>query len=361
MKRSMKKPVLITLVALLLIAGLFYSQRSVLTAFIMDRGLEQRLGQSIMDELADGLHVVLCGAGGPMPDPKRSGPCAAVIAGKTLVVVDSGTGGSRNLTSMQIPQGSIDALLLTHFHSDHIDGLGEMAMNRWVTAANTRPVPVIGPPGVKAVVAGFNQSYAQDAVYRHAHHTDLVAPLSGKGMRAVETVLPAKGESNTVFEKEGLVVTQFQVDHDPVKPSVGYRFDYKGRSVLISGDTAKSATVEKMARGVDVLVHEALSKNMVTMIEDKAKSKQLPIIEKIMFDILDYHTSPTEAAEIAAAAKVKYLLYYHVTPAMMFSGMDNLFLEGVSDIYSGPVTIGVDGSAISLPADSDAIEYNEWM
>lgn len=330
-------------------------------SFLMERGLDTRLGANMMDDLEDGLHVLLCGAGSPMPDPKRSGPCAAVIAGETLVTIDAGTGGSRNLGVMQIPLGKISAQFLTHYHSDHIDGLGEMSMMRWVNSANTSPLPVYGPQGVETIVNGFNLSYGADAQYRNDHHTDLVAPLSGKGMVAHQFNAPAEGELLTVFEKDGLTVSTFLVDHAPVHPAVGYRFDYKGRSVVISGDTAKSANLQQFSNGVDVLLHEALNREMVAMMENTAKKKNFSILEKIFIDITDYHASPVEAAEIARDAKVGHLMYYHIVPALVAPGMESLYLKGVSDVYDGPLTIGQDGSMISLPANSQTIISNELL
>jgi len=328
---------------------------------IMQTVANKRLGQDATADLVDGLHVILCGAGSPLPDPKRSGPCVAIVAGETLVIVDSGTGGSRNLGAMNIALGNIEALLLTHFHSDHIDGLGEMAMNRWVQAANTAPLPVIAPKGGKAIVDGFNQAYSQDAIYRQAHHTDQVAPLSGKGMLAREFDVPEMGESTVVLEKDGLIVRAFRVEHEPVSPAVGYRFEYKGRSIVISGDTAKSANLEAMAKGADVLVHEALSKELLGVINQAAKNNGNTILAKITFDIVDYHTSPVEAAEVAEAAGVAHLLYYHIVPALVLPGMESIFLSGVDDVYHGPTTVGIDGSFISLPANSDALESGNLL
>jgi len=351
----------ITVLALCVVAGGLYSQRIPLTKVLIERVAEQRLGKSIVPDLDDGLHVILCGAGGPMPDPKRSGPCVAVIAGDTVITVDAGTGGSRNLGAMQVPMGEISAQLLTHFHSDHIDGLGEMAMMRWVNAANTSPMPVIGPIGTATVVDGFNRSYSFDAQYRHAHHSDLVAPLSGTGMVAQEFTPPADGERVTVFEKDGLSISAFTVDHEPVHPAVGYRFDYKGRSLVISGDTAKSANLEAMSQGVDLLIHEALNRELIGIMERTAKKTGNAIIEKIMFDITDYHASPVEVAEIATGAKVGHLMYYHVVPALIAPGMASAYLEGVSDVYEGDITLGQDGSMISLPANSEAIESNNLL
>ncbi|NIB43695.1 MBL fold metallo-hydrolase [Pseudomaricurvus alkylphenolicus] len=330
-------------------------------AFIMEKAAESRIGQSMTDDLEYGMHVILCGAGGPMPDPKRSGPCVAVIAGETVVTFDAGSGGPRNLAAMQFPLGKINAQFLTHFHSDHIDALGEMSMMRWVNAANTAPMPVYGPEGVENVVKGFNLSYGADAVYRHAHHTDLVAPLSGKGMVAHTFSAPAEGELLTVYEKDGLKISAFAVDHEPVHPAVGYRLDYKGRSVVISGDTAKSTNLERFSENVDLLVHESLNRKMVGIMEAAAKKNKVSIMEKILFDITDYHASPVEAAETAQAANAKHLMYYHIVPALVAPGMESLYLEGVSDVYDGPVTLGEDGTMISLPANSEAIKTENLL
>jgi ribonuclease Z len=323
--------------------------------------VEQRLGGNSVSELEDGLHVVLCGAGSPLPDPVRSGPCVLIIAGDTLVTVDAGAGSTTNLLEMQVPLGNISAQLLTHFHSDHIDSLGKLGMMRWVNVANTSPLPVIGPVGTKSVVAGFNLAYAADAQYRHDHHSDLVAPKSGAGLIAKEFPSPEPGVMVTVFNKNGLTVKAFSVDHKPVYPAVGYHFEYKGRTAVISGDTTKSKNVEMAAKNVDLLVHEALSNVLINLIQVTAKSKHMPILEKVMFDIPDYHTSPVEAAQVAAAANARHLMYYHIIPALPAPGMEALFLKGTDDAYQGPITLGVDGSVITLPANSDEILEDDWL
>ena len=352
----MKK--LILLLIFTLIGALIYSQRATISMTLMERVAYNRIGKSIVPELNDGLHVVLCGAGSPLPDPKRSGPCVTIIAGTTVVVIDAGTGSGRNLNTMQIPVGQVASLFLTHFHSDHIDGLGELAMLRWVNAANTSPLPVVGPTGVGKVVQGFNLAYAQDAIYRNAHHADVVAPLSGTGMTAIEVPTPRAGEAKIVFEQDGLVVQMFSVDHAPVSPAVGYRFDYKGRSVLLSGDTAKSANLQSMATGVDLLVHEALAPHLVNIMNKAAAGTGNTIVQKITHDILDYHASPVEVAEIAEDVDAGHLLYYHIVPALPLPGLEAAFLRGVSAVYQGPVTVGVDGTTISLPAGSDEIKLH---
>ena len=227
----------IALAGIAIVAAVLYAVRAPLSTALMGRLLERAMSTNMLTTLPDGLSVVLCGAGGPLPDAVRSGGCVAVVAGDNMVIVDAGTGGARNLNPMGLPIGEVDAVFLTHFHSDHIDGLGELATLRWASAAHTEPLPVHGPEGVDEVVAGFNRSYAQDAVYRNAHHGDTVAPLSGQGMQAVPHMQPPEGEALVVYESDGLTVQMIKVEHDPVEPAVAYLFAYKGRSALVSGDT----------------------------------------------------------------------------------------------------------------------------
>ena len=345
---NIKLTLLITAIALsgCLPAGI--SQR------IMEKGLESRLSDNTLNELEDGLHLALCGAGGPMPAPEASGPCVLVIAGKRMFVVDTGTDGTRNIGRMGYPLGDVEAVLLTHFHSDHIDGLGELATLRWASGANEKPLPVYGPDGVENVVAGFNQAYSQDFVYRHAHHGDAVAPSSGAGLVAKAFTPPQDGVLATLIDDDVLTVEALAVNHKPVAPAVGYRFSYKGRSLLITGDTVKSANIEHFAQGVDLLVHEALAKNLVSLMNKVANDVGNTVMAQITHDILDYHTSPLEAAETAKAAKVGHLLYYHIVPPMVLPGQKTLFLDGADAVFSN-YTIGEDGVTFSLPAGSDKI------
>jgi ribonuclease Z len=249
----------------------------------------------------------------------------------------------------------VEAVFLTHFHSDHIDGLGELGLLRWTAGSHRLPLPLYGAEGVNEVVQGLNQAYRLDAVYRTAHHGSEIVPPTGAGFRAREFEEPGPGESTVVFEKDGLRVTMFKVEHPPIKPAVGYRLDYKGRSVVVSGDTSKSDNLARFSTGVDLLVHEALSPELMGVIQHAAETAGNRTIAKISADVLDYHASPVEAAQIAASAGVGHLLYYHIVPPMPIPGLASVFLAGVREVYEGPLTIGRDGTSISLPADSDAI------
>lgn len=348
------KKFVIVLGGVAVVALLVFSQRTTILTKMMEKGIESRLGADITENFVDGLHLALCGAGGPLPAPKASGPCVVIVAGQHMFVVDSGTDGVRNLARMGYQPGGIEAVFLTHFHSDHIDGLGEMATLRWVSVGNTEPLPVYGPDGVQKVVKGLNKAYAQDAIYRHEHHGDTVAPLSGKGMVAEPFPLPADGELETVYDQDGVKVQALAVPHDPAKPAVGYLFSYKDRNLLISGDSSKSANIAKFSEGVDLLVHEALAPNLVMMMNQAAKKNGNRPMEKVTLDILDYHASPVEAAETARDAGVGHLLYYHIVPPLVVPGQEVLWLDGADDIFS-EFTIGEDGTAFSLPAGSTEI------
>ncbi len=347
-----KTGIAIAVIAVFLV--LAYSQRDAIVGRVMPNAIETRMAADRIADLGDGLHLGLCGAGGPLPAPKASGPCVAVVAGGKLFVVDSGTDGPRNMGRMGLPPGRLAAVFLTHFHSDHIDGLGEMATQRWAGGTYESPLPVYGPEGVERVVDGFNQAYAQDFVYRHEHHGDLVAPTAAAGVVALPFEKPAMGELATLYDQDGIKIEALTVEHLPVDPAVGYRFSYGGRTLLITGDTIKSDNIIKFSEGIDLLVHEALAPNLVMMMNQAAQNIGAPGMAKITIDILDYHASPVEAAETAKEADVGHLLYYHIVPPLIVPGQDVLFLDGAEDIFPD-YTIGVDGVLFSLPANSDEI------
>ncbi|MGE0820821.1 MAG: MBL fold metallo-hydrolase [Candidatus Binatia bacterium] len=353
----MRKGLVRILFELAIIATLVFVFRASLAMYVLQLGAKCNIAANIVSSLPHGLHLILCGAGSPMPDPQRSGPCVAVIAGTKIFVVDAGSGGGRNLLRLQVPTGSIAAVFLTHFHSDHIDGLGELGMLRWVGAANTTPLPVYGPTGVEQVVAGFNQAYQADSAYRTAHHGVAVAPPEGAGLTAQAVTAPTDGTPVTVWDADGVQITAFAVGHSPVSPAVGYRFDYQNRSLVISGDTKKSVSVANQAKGIDLLVHEALAANLVAIMSRAAAEAGNKSMEKILRDIPDYHTTPVEAAEIAAASGAHALLYYHIVPPLRIPGLEAAFLQGVSKVYKGQVVVGRDGTMVSLPSGSAEITF----
>jgi ribonuclease Z len=346
--------VLVSLLALGLGAVAWFF-RGPIALRVMRAALEANMVADSIAALPDGLHVTLCGAGGPLPDSQRSAPCLAIVAGKSLYMVDAGSGAARNLIAVGYQPLQVDGIFLTHFHSDHIDGLGELGLLRWTAGSHRLPLPLYGAEGIESIAQGLNRAYRLDAVYRTAHHGPETAPPTGSGFAARGFAEPVMGEATVVLEKDGLRVTMFKVEHPPILPAVGYRFEYGGRSVVVSGDTRKSANLEFHARGVDLLIHEALSPELMAVIQGSANAVGNRAIAKIASDVLDYHATPVEVAEIAESAEVGHLLYYHIVPPMPIPGLSSVFLKGVRDVYTGPMTLGRDGTQISLPSGSDEI------
>jgi ribonuclease Z len=328
-------------------------------AMMLGAALDQRAGVDRTRDLGDGLHVALCGTGSPLPDPARAGACTVIIAGRHIFVVDSGEGGARNIVLMGIPNGRIEGVFLTHFHSDHVDGLGTMELLRWTGNGATSPLPIYGPPGVDRVVAGFNAAYKLDSGYRTAHHGPLIAPPSGAGGVARPFAIPPRASTGSVlvFDLDGLRVTAFRVDHGPVDPAVGYRFDYKGRSVVVSGDTAASAALVAASRGADLLVHEGLQPRLVKLVTAALTRRGITGTAQITRDILSYHSSPESVAREAQAAGVRFLVFSHVIPQLPSRAMYPAFLGDARQLYDGPIVVGEDGMMFSLPTGSRGVEF----
>ncbi len=346
-----------------LLGGLAYLWRGDIAVAVMRRTIAKSFATDAIAGLPDGLHVGLCGAGSPFPDALRSGPCIAVVAGRRLFVVDAGDGAARNLQRMALTTGRVEAVLLTHFHSDHIDGLGALMLQRWVGGFNATPLPVHGPQGVDAVVAGFNAAYAMDRGYRIAHHGPQAIPPGGFGGVARPFTITASTPFTRTDDRPDVIVindgdlkvSAFPVSHAPIEPSVGYVFEYKDRKVVISGDTTPSARVESAARGADLLVHEALAPNLVALLVDGARAAGRSNLKKIFTDILDYHTTPEQAADIARRAGVGYLLLHHIVPALPLAALEQPFLGSARTRFNGPLKLGRDGDFISMPVGTKAI------
>ena len=346
-----------SLATALVAAGAAFALRVDIATALLERAVHINAGRDMVSALPDGLHVALCGTGSPFPDPARAGPCTAIIAGSRLFIVDAGEGSARNLGWMGIPAARIEAIFLTHFHSDHIDGLGPLLLQRWGLGAARTPLAIRGPTGVLRVVAGLREAYALDAGYRVAHHSDRIMPPDGSGGVALPFALPAggAGEQIVVLEDGGLRVTAFRVNHSPIDPAAGYRFDYKGRSVVVSGDTVKTPSVAAAARGADLLLHEALQPALVGLIEKEFAERGIENVARIMRDILNYHSTPEQAAQQASAAGVRHLVLNHIVPPIPSRFMNAAFLGGASKQFAGPITVGEDGMLFSLPAGGTEI------
>lgn len=308
----------------------------------------------------DGLHIIATGTGAPMPDENRAGPQTVVIAGEQILVFDVGPGSTHKLELSPVDVGAVDALFITHFHSDHIGGMGELMLKRWGTNGQQQPLPIYGPKGIEGVVNGFESAYQLDKGYRIAHHGEQVMPASGFGGDAHVFDLGSDLMSSNIVYKQGEVeVIAFNVAHAPVFPAVGYRVNYKDRSVVITGDTKYSESLKHHSKNADVLVSEALNKKFSTMLANAGEQTETNITA-VATDIQDYHISPKEAAEVAKAAGVQQLVITHILPPIPSDLMIRPFLKEALEVFDD-IYMANDGTLISLPVNSDEIAIKELL
>jgi ribonuclease Z len=302
----------------------------------------------------DALYVITTGTGAPLPDPGRAGPQTVVVAGDQVLVFDSGPGSTHKL-ELIMDASSVDALFITHYHSDHIGDMGELMLKRWGTAGLPEPLPIYGPPGIEEVVAGFEAAYQLDVGYRVDHHGEEAMPTSGSGGEVFAFDLGSDlMASDVVYEQDGVQVIAFNVDHAPIFPAVGYRVTYKDKSVVISGDTVFTESLIHHSMGADVLVSEALNHEMSSMVSEAARD-----IENntsiVADDIKDYHITPEQAGIVARDAGIPYLIITHVLPPVPVDILVNPFLADAREVYDGEIYMANDGTMVKIPVDSDKI------
>jgi ribonuclease Z len=278
---------------------------------------------------ANDFKVTLLGTGVPIPSPHRFGPSTLIEAGDQKLLIDAGRGAAIRLYQLDVPLGRIDALLLTHYHSDHTSGIPDVWLTGWLQShfgTRTSPFRVIGPVGAKTLMSHLEQAYALDIQIRIADEK-----LSRAGI-AVEVA--EFDRDGVVFEKNGVKVIAFEVDHgDVIKPAYGYRIEYDGRVAVISGDTRYNRNVIKYGAGADLLVHEV------------AAARPQLMQEAYIQRIIAHHTTPREAGEVFAQTKPKLAAYTH----LVFLASKDIPPVTVDDLvaetrttYGGPLEVGED-------------------
>jgi len=242
------------------------------------------------------FRVTLLGTGVPTPRPDRFGPSTLVEAGEQKLLIDAGRGAAIRLFQIGIPIGRIDALFLTHFHSDHTSGIPDIWLTGWLEShfgTRRRPFHVVGPTGAKALMANLEKAYAADIDIRTA---DEKLPREGVALQVEEF-----NADGAIYRKNGVTVIAFEVDHgDVIKPAYGYRIEYGGRSVVISGDTRFNENVIKFGTGADLLIHEVAIARPQLMVEG--------YIQRIMA----HHTTAREAGVVFARTGPKLAAYTHL-------------------------------------------------
>lgn len=282
---------------------------------------------SVLIAPAQNFKVTLLGTGNPRPVMSRFGPSILVEAGKEKLIFDCGRGATQRLYQLKTPFSDITGLFLTHLHSDHTVGIPDLWLTGWVMGRET-PLPVWGPEGTKAMMQHLEEAYAFDIHIRR----DVDTKLPGAG---AEVIAKDIGEG-VAYQNQGVKVTAFLVDHGEIKPAFGYRVDYGGHSVTLSGDTRPSENLVKFAQGTDVLIHEVIDPEAYgdAVTADSAAQRK---------KIIEHHTTPEQAGEIFTRVKPKLAVYSHIVPP----DVPNV-VPHTRETYSGPLEVGEDLMSIEI-------------
>jgi ribonuclease Z len=276
------------------------------------------------------FRVTLLGTGDPIPRIDRFGPATLVEVSGQELLFDVGRGVTQRLVQLDIALSALDAVFLTHFHSDHITGLPDLWMTGWIPPPFGRrslPFEVWGPTGTEDMLKNMEQAFILNTNIRIP---DELLPPEG-----IEMIAHEFNEDGVVYEKDGVQVTAFAVDHgELIKPSYGYRIDYKGRAVVISGDTKFDKNLIEAAKGADLVIHEVA-----------LASEELLASSEQFRRIVGHHTTPEEAGIVFAEINPKLAVYTHLV--MLSSAeipeapLDSLITRTRTN-YQGPLVIGED-------------------
>lgn len=281
------------------------------------------------------FRVTLLGTGNPRPSIDRFGPAILVEAGDTRLLFDCGRGAAQRL--FQIDGApllrSIDAVFLTHLHSDHVVGLPDLWLTGWLFG-RTWPLPLFGPKGTADLATHLTAAFAFDLRMRQMDEG--LAPNGGR-LKARDA-LPG-----VLFQQAGVSVVAFAVDHGPVRPAFGYRIDFAGRRVVLSGDTRAIDAVAERAKGADLLVHEVIApdaeRRLAAVTDPKAVER-----------ILARHATPEDCGRLFAKARPRLAVYSHIVPS---PATEEDLVPPTRRFYDGPLEVGHDLMAITIGARID--------
>ena len=273
------------------------------------------------------LTVTLLGTGSPIPDPNRAGPATLVRGEGLALLADCGRGVLMRLAAAGLFPPGLDALLLTHLHSDHVTDLGDVITSHWVMSVEPTTLHVYGPPGAAEVVDATLRSLAHDQRYRIDHHDDL-----SEGPR-VEVTEVQPGDTIGIA---GATVRVGATDHRPVEPTVAYRIEHGGRTVVLGGDGVPCDSLTELCAGADAYVQTVIREDLVRLVPSAR-----------LQDILDYHSTVADAARTATAAGVGTLMLTHYVPPLQ-SGQEDAWRAIAAEHFAGPIVVGDDLTAVEL-------------
>ncbi len=273
------------------------------------------------------MDITLLGTGGPIPDPNRAGPSTLVTAGDVRLLVDAGRAVVMRLAAVGVVPPMLNAVLVTHLHSDHITDLNDVVTTRWVMSPVRNPITIYGPKGIAATVDGLLAMLAPDISYRIAHHEDLTEGP------AVEVIEVEPGDSFTIGDVEVRVGASA---HQPVEPTVSFRAELAGTSVVLGGDGIPCAGLDELCAGASAYVQTVLRDDII---------RQIPIAR--LQDVLDYHSTVEQAAQTATRAGVGTLVLTHYIPGLP-PGQEEEWRALAAAHFDGPIVLGDDLTTVTI-------------
>lgn len=286
----------------------------------------------------DLFRITLLGTGNPRPAADRFGPSSLIEAGGHRVLVDAGRGATIRLLQAggRALLSGIDLVLLTHLHSDHTVGLPDVWLTGWVFG-RARPLPVYGPPGTEAMARHLERAYEFDVTNRR--DTGEKLPAAGAELPATDVSIEPEGAgARVVFDRDGLRILAFPVDHGPDTPAYGYRFEYAGRTAVFSGDCRPTPGLIVQAHRADVLVHEVISPAL-------ERRRALVADAAAIEGIIARHTTPEEAGRIFALARPRLAVYTHIVPSVATAAD---LVPATRREYRGRLAVGYDLMSITI-------------
>lgn len=293
------------------------------------------------------FEVVFLGTSSPLGYTDRCGAGQVVVAGDTHVLVDCGWGAARRLVPAGIRPADIDIAIFTHMHTDHITDVPDFLFQRWTSGA-TKPLQVYGPEGTQEMCDGFLMALRRDVGFRLAHHGD---KLAADGMKINVTELPVAQTPEAFLDIDGLGFESFEVNHFPVVPAFGYRANFDGRQVVLSGDTTFCESLAVASQGVDMLVCEALNVPMLGLLQAGLRGQGRNREADMLGDVPDYHIPVEDIAKLAAGAGIGELVLSHIIPPIPNNEeRETAFMAGMSNVYTGPIRMARDMQRIPVTA-----------
>ena len=335
--------------AILLFAGasaLAWFNRDALVDHAIATRLKEQPDASFLED-REHVRVLVCGTGSPEVSNARAQACTLVSAGGKMFLFDVGDGAVRSLARSNVPINRIDAVFITHFHSDHFNDLGTLINASWIWGRRT-PLEIHGPIGTAGVLDGLAQAYALDETYRSANMPHLAKAREVAFGIPLEISFNENNRRVRVYDEDGVTIDATLVAHDPVRPALGYIVRYNGRKVFISGDTEVSPVNMEAMRDADLAVHESYASHMVRRAIPQMRALGMNFDAEVAERTMPYHADNIALAKQAQEAGVKHLLLTHQIPYPDSFLVRWMYTEGMAKFFNGELTVAQDGMVLVI-------------